>query len=145
MRNPHFVAINPDCVIATHIPAKAPQSGFEWRRQHTEIKTDGRRLILGSRIAKHRLNWRSNFFKPALCCNRQAEKEWVEEHSVLAGADVSKEPSHSFSLVYCCRGVFGQAVSNDLFRGSQVAVVVWRFWQGKSGRGPGQESYDVIR
>jgi hypothetical protein len=42
---------------------------------------------MGIRLLNIVMNWRSNF-KPALCCNRQAEEEWAEEDSVLAGADV---------------------------------------------------------
>jgi hypothetical protein len=57
------------------------------------------------------MNWRSNF-KPALCCNRQAEEEWAEEDSVLAGADVCKSFSSPLLLWRLLqRGFFVETVS----------------------------------
>jgi len=87
------------------------------------------------------LNWRSNLSKPALCCNRQADEEWAEKDSVLAGADVCSSFSSRLSpCLLLQRGFLPNGF--DLSGGSLVAEFVWCFLVWERGRGPGQESTD---
>lgn len=87
------------------------------------------------------LNWRSDLSKPALCCNKPGEKEWAAKTPCL------REPMFAAVLLvrFPCwllqRGFF--AGRFQMFSpGVSVAVVIWRFWRGKIGRGPGQERMD---
>jgi hypothetical protein len=76
------------------------------------------------------LNWRSNFSNlPSAATGRRKTSE-PKKTACLREPVFATVLAYDSSLGGCCRGVFFITVSNDLTGGSQVAVVVWRFWKG---------------
>jgi hypothetical protein len=85
------------------------------------------------------LNWRSKLSNlPSAATGRE---EWVSRRdSVLAGAGVCISfCSLILSLAVAAEGFFVSNGFDSISPGIRVAVVVWRFWWGKDGRGPHQD------
>ena len=95
-------------------------------------------LTGGQPIAKYSSNWRNDLSNLPSAATGRGKRNGRSEDTVLAGADVCSGFARSFPLLVAAEGFL--AGRFQMFSpGVSVAVVVWRFWRGKIGRGPGQE------
>jgi hypothetical protein len=104
----------------------------------TEIKMARRLWRMVKGVQNRVPNWRKFTLQTCPLLQQAGGRRMGGEDSVLAGAGVYSGLARSFPLLVAAEG-FLTGRFHMFSPGVSVAVVVWHFWRGKIGRGPGQE------